>query len=146
MCSSNTHCQSLRICPRWSSLDLNATWQVLQVNGWESAVFGTVVGWSPLGVDRLAITVAMVRCGSSSCSPGLGFLRWPLCNWWTGPEYDERILLGLSLEKGKRIVVIILSYTDPVATMLWTKIAMILSCVHEKAKVEEAGEVEVVIV
>jgi len=34
-------------------------------------VFDTGVGWSPIGVDRLAVTVAMIMCGFPSCSPDL---------------------------------------------------------------------------
>ncbi len=35
-----THCQSLRICRLWASLLRNATWHVLQVNGWDNEASG----------------------------------------------------------------------------------------------------------
>ena len=41
-----THCQSVCMCVRCSSLDRNATWQVLHVKGWVDCTDAIVVEWT----------------------------------------------------------------------------------------------------
>jgi hypothetical protein len=71
-------------------------------------VFDTGVGWSPIGVDRLAVTVAMIRCGFPSCSPDLDVVQL------TDRAHVRRTdTIGSLNMGGKNKIVTILSYNRP---------------------------------